>query len=171
MTKTPSCVLCGSPSIPTWGGRKCRKCLNEISKKRYYANRESILLRQKEYVRKNISSIYQKNRNRSALKAREEPMLNAFYQARSRSKKNKIPFSIKFSDVPEVPEFCPVLGIPLTPNSGKRTDSSPSLDKIIPSLGYVPGNVDVISFRANTLKNSASLEELVKIVQYLKLRT
>ena len=44
------------------------------------------------------------------------------------------------------PERCPVLNIPLL-STGKRTDNSPSLDRIIPSLGYVPGNVKVISWK------------------------
>lgn len=41
---------------------------------------------------------------------------------------------------------------------------APSIDKIIPALGYVPGNVMVISLRANTLKNNATLAELQTLV-------
>jgi len=52
-----------------------------------------------------------------------------------------------------VPEFCPVLGIKIVPGrqgKGKATeDNSPSLDKFIPEKGYVPGNIAVISWRAN----------------------
>ena len=46
--------------------------------------------------------------------------------------------------------------------------SSPSLDRIIPSLGYVKGNIRVISFRANTLKNNATLSELELILEDAK---
>lgn len=43
-----------------------------------------------------------------------------------------------------IPEFCPLLGIKIVPGSG-RSDASPSIDKIIPALGYVPENIWVIS--------------------------
>jgi hypothetical protein len=38
--------------------------------------------------------------------------------------------------------------------------SSPSLDKIIPSRGYVKGNVMVVSSKANLMKSDASVTEL-----------
>jgi hypothetical protein len=73
---------------------------------------------------------------------------------------------LKDKDV-SVPDVCPVLGIPLKVVSGKGfTDNSPSLDRIVPSLGYVPGNVVVISMRANRIKSDASLAELKKIVEF-----
>lgn len=40
-----------------------------------------------------------------------------------------------------------------------------TLDKIDPSKGYTVGNVQIISSRANTIKNDASLEELKTIVK------
>lgn len=43
---------------------------------------------------------------------------------------------------------------------GKQHAASPSLDRIIPTLGYVPGNVWVISHRANELKRDATLQEI-----------
>lgn len=39
-------------------------------------------------------------------------------------------------------------------------EDSPSIDKVIPELGYVRGNVWVISNKANRIKNNATLEEL-----------
>lgn len=38
--------------------------------------------------------------------------------------------------------------------------SSPSLDRIDNRMGYVPGNVWVISWKANRMKSDASMEEL-----------
>jgi hypothetical protein len=43
---------------------------------------------------------------------------------------------------------------------GRRSACSPSLDRIIPDRGYVPGNVRVVSDRANRLKGKRSLSEL-----------
>ncbi len=44
----------------------------------------------------------------------------------------------------------------------------PTLDRIIPSRGYVRGNIAVISFRANFLKRDATLDELRKIIRYIE---
>lgn len=58
------------------------------------------------------------------------------------------------------------------PNRGDRGDNlrnydSPSLDKIIPSLGYAKGNIWVISYRANTIKNNCTFEEIQKLYEAL----
>jgi len=63
---------------------------------------------------------------------------------------------------------CPLLGIELTyvNCAGNRTTQNyATLDRIDSTKGYVMGNVQIVSFRANTLKNSATLEELKTIVQ------
>lgn len=61
---------------------------------------------------------------------------------------------------------CPILGINLS--WGMPRETSPSLDRIDPSKGYTYDNCQIISNRANTLKNNATLEELENIVRYLK---
>lgn len=60
-----------------------------------------------------------------------------------------------------IPERCPALGVKLTPGNKKGPlPHAPSLDRIKPELGYIPGNIQVISFRANTMKTNATLAEL-----------
>lgn len=88
--------------------------------------------------------------------------------ARARAKRLEIPFSIDISDI-VVPDVCPVLGIPLEwgVGRGRMNDHSPSLDRVVPELGYVPGNVVVISWLANRLKNNATLEQLEALVTYI----
>lgn len=66
-----------------------------------------------------------------------------------------------------VPEFCPVLGLKLEFNSKVR-DNSYSLDRFNNNVGYTPGNVRVISNRANSLKKDASVEELEAVIRYMK---
>jgi hypothetical protein len=58
-----------------------------------------------------------------------------------------------------IPAVCPVLGIPIVLGE-QRSENSPSLDRITPKLGYVPGNVRVISDKANRLKGDRTLGEL-----------
>ena len=70
-------------------------------------------------------------------------------QIRKRSKLNNIPFDLEISDI-VIPEVCPYIGMKLTRIGGKgRVWTNPSIDKIIPSLGYVKGNIRIISMLAN----------------------
>lgn len=92
------------------------------------------------------------------LNNREQKLLE---HARARARKFDMPFNITVEDV-VIPEYCPYLNIKITDNNGKgRTGTNPSLDRINNSLGYVKGNVQVISDKANTMKNSATLDELL----------
>lgn len=78
------------------------------------------------------------------------------------------PCTITEQDV-HIPEFCPLLGIPLFRGSrGIHCPNSPSLDKLVPALGYVPGNVLVISYRANSIKQDATLQELKDLTKSLE---
>jgi hypothetical protein len=45
-------------------------------------------------------------------------------------------------------------------------DASPELDRIVPSLGYVKGNVLVVSRRANRIKTDATVEELQQVASF-----
>lgn len=92
----------------------------------------------------------------------ERTMLSA---ARRFSRARGLPFNLTVEDI-IIPAVCPVLGIPLSRRGGKRTDNTPSLDRIVPSKGYVKGNVMVISWRANALKRDASPEELRKLAAF-----
>lgn len=107
---------------------------------------------------------YQRNSRR--LHAREHLLT----EAKSRAKHNGIPFTVTIDDV-TWPTHCPVLGIELVyvrgAGTGHRTNSA-SLDRRINALGYVQGNVFVISHRANRLKSDATVAELEAILSYAK---
>ena len=82
-----------------------------------------------------------------------------------------MPFELSEHDF-EIPDVCPVLGIPLAMGVGRSgpREWSPTIDRIIPSLGYVPGNVVVVSWRANRLKSDGTMEELARIVSWYTAR-
>ena len=96
------------------------------------------------------------------------PARHLFMGAKRRAAQKGIPFSIVQSDI-VVPEFCPVLGIRLKVNDGcgPRFDS-PSIDRIMPSLGYVKGNVIVVSQRANTIKSNALVDEIQAVANFYR---
>lgn len=83
--------------------------------------------------------------------------------AKTRAKRDGLPFDLTIDDV-VIPERCPILDIPLV--RGGDQDDSPSIDKIVPALGYVRGNIAVISNRANRIKNNATPQELAKIAAW-----
>lgn len=86
--------------------------------------------------------------------------------AKNRAKHKTIEFSISPDDI-ILPTHCPILGIPLQVGDGGASDNSPSLDRIDSSKGYVKGNIEVMSYRANTLKNNASSSEIKLVHDYL----
>lgn len=86
---------------------------------------------------------------------------------RARAARRGIEFSITVADIP-VPEFCPVLGIPIFVGERTRSNNSPSVDRFKNSLGYIPGNVRVISNRANLLKSDATPDELRRVIAYME---
>ena len=63
---------------------------------------------------------------------------------------------------------CPLLGIELIyENCGRKATPAnyATLDRIDATKGYEKGNVQILSFRANTIKGDATLEELKLIVK------
>lgn len=94
----------------------------------------------------------------------------AVSNAKQSAKESGVPFNLTVATVPDIPEYCPVFGVRLnlTPNADKRPDDCPSLDRVIPELGYIASNVVWICWRANRLKNNATLRELEQLTNYVK---
>lgn len=70
-----------------------------------------------------------------------------------------------------VPDVCPVLGTPFdfsSAQSARAKPRNPSVDRHDNDLGYVPGNVRVISLRANMLKSDATIAEMERVLAYMK---
>ena len=92
------------------------------------------------------------------------------YGCRERAKRRGLKCTITIEDIESVMvDVCPVLDIPLTVNElGSSRDNSYSLDRIDNNKGYVPGNIQIISVKANTMKSNATLEELEALVAYMR---
>jgi hypothetical protein len=94
--------------------------------------------------------------------------------ARVRAKQRSILCTIAVESL-EWPTHCPIFGIELDYNAtptGQRKhaprEAFPSLDRRDPTIGYVPGNVFVISYKANRLKQDASIGQLEALLAYMK---
>ena len=90
-------------------------------------------------------------------------------RAKYRAKRKGWEFTLQQNDI-VIPETCPLLGIPLICHRGQggQQGNSPSIDRKDSKKGYTPDNIWIISNRANTLKNDASLQELELLVENLK---
>lgn len=86
-----------------------------------------------------------------------------WFRAKNRASQKGLEFNIEVEDI-EIPDTCPVLGKRLRVN----TKYSPSIDRIDPNKGYIKNNIRIISNRANTLKNNASIEELEALLKDMK---
>lgn len=88
------------------------------------------------------------------------PASGILSRSKARASKKGLEFNLTIEDI-VIPEVCPYLKIPI------NTDRmySPSLDRIDNNKGYIKGNVEVISWKANIMKSNASPEELVEFAK------
>ena len=128
---------------------RCKECAIDAANK-YFENNADKVVQNKKARRKDI---------RYSLRE----------AAKDRATRANLPFNIEIEDI-VVPEFCPVLNIKLEKSkTGIATACSPSLDKIIPHKGYVKGNIIVMSYKANLMKNNATVKELLLFSDWVKL--
>ena len=102
-----------------------------------------------------------KSKKSYAGRTTEEKLLDG---AKQRAKTYNRDFNLEVSDI-IIGNVCPVLKQPF----GKsNTEMAPTLDRINNGYGYVKGNVRVISKKANRLKSNASIEDVEKVLDYMK---
>ena len=105
---------------------------------------------------------------REAVRAchRRNPQQRMWSVSRIRARDKGFAFEITPKDI-VIPECCPIFGVVLVRHfgghKGKEGANHPTVDRIDPSKGYIPGNIWVISYRANAIKNDATPAELRQI--------
>lgn len=132
--------------------RTCRKCHYAIQKSNFHRHPCRTKKRKRQYVLD------------EKINRREQCIMRML---KRRAKVKLINFNLEISDI-RIPKVCPVLGIELSFTNNHHNDSSPSVDRLIPALGYVKGNIQIISNRANRLKNNGTIEEHKKLIEYME---
>jgi hypothetical protein len=87
--------------------------------------------------------------------------------AKARAVRKGVPFDLTEDDF-DIPDVCPVLGLVLEPGDLDRT---PTLDRMVPELGYVAGNSQVISALANRVKSNASANDILRVALWVARET
>ena len=151
---------------------RCKECRNKNAAIQRDKHREST---NSKYVeRYHSDSDFKKHRQDIGKKVYqkrkfEHPEKNLLTWAKIRANNKNLDFNLELSDI-VIPKLCPILNIELSLDG--ETFTSPSLDRIDINKGYIKGNIQVISLKANTMKNSASFEELQlfskNIINYIK---
>jgi hypothetical protein len=70
-----------------------------------------------------------------------------------------------------MPEMCPIFGIKLTFLAPPKSDCIPTVDRIDSSRSYEPGNIAIISWRANIIKNMGTSGEHRRIAEWIEMQS
>jgi len=144
------------------GQNKCIPC--HTKRRDYYLeNRSQEIARAKKHANKDRNHTNELKRKN----LRKNPVSYILWRTKSKCKKESIPFDLTHADI-IVPSHCPILGIPLIIGDTNSQDGSPSIDRKDPKLGYVRGNIQIISHKANTIKSDATILEIEKVWRYMK---
>lgn len=146
----------------------CISCQQTKKSVRYFTDPAPV----KAYLKEYRADAENKKKSNTWHKEHRHTQVSMYILRRTRAsaKLQGVPYNLTLEDV-TVPDTCPVLGIPLIINTGdtsKRPPGVPSIDRVVPELGYVKGNVRIISFKANRLKNNSTLDELRALVRYVE---
>lgn len=157
--------------------KTCIKCKIEQPKTEFYVDRTNAagLYPQCKACNKAGSREYRiANKDKvTAMKDRwkeADPVRYILCAIKARCKRSGVEFRLTPSDI-EMVTHCPILGLKLNYMSkqekrGLTHANTASIDRIDPTKGYIPGNVTVISWRANKLKSDITLEEMQQFSTY-----
>ncbi len=87
--------------------------------------------------------------------------------ARKRAERLGLPFELNDEDL-ATPETCPICGTKLVMQEGQGGgNSSPSMDRIVPTLGYTKANTVILCHSCNRKKQNSTAEELAALAEWI----
>lgn len=120
-----------------------------------------------------MSSLEESNQRQRIFRSTKKGYLKSgLAKIKNRCKKNNIPFDLTYEFLESIStERCPVFNTEFvwqTQGTGRGPkENTPTLDRIIPELGYVQGNVVFISILANAIKQNVTEKELYAVADWL----
>jgi hypothetical protein len=169
------CCICGNkkkaeefpknPRSITGLGSRCKNCSNTQRRDAEYYKTSNELRKLRmdkdpEY-RRHINNLKREN---TYINFKSHMLSNA----RKRSIMKNYAFNLTIDDI-HIPEICPILKIPIIVGNKNNYESTPSIDRIDNDKGYTKDNIQIISKKANSMKNSASIKELIAFADWVYL--
>ncbi len=112
-------------------------------------------------------------RTLKGLYVKQQHIKKYLHNARSRARAENLPFDLTYEYLLSIAtDECPIFKTPFTwgvsnLGKGKTRADTPQLDRIIPELGYVQGNVAFISGKANKMKDNGTMQEHYDIADWI----
>jgi hypothetical protein len=99
----------------------------------------------------------------------DQKLHKKYRDAKSKAKARSIEFSLTFEEYKSIfsTMTCSITGKTLTLKHPSE-ELRPTVDRITNELGYVAGNVHLVSERMNRLKSDASENEVAQILNYIR---
>jgi hypothetical protein len=104
---------------------------------------------------------------------KEKHILHFLSNAKGRAKRDCVPFNLTKEYLLSIAtDSCPIFNIPFEwgvsgKGHGNAKFNGPTLDRILPELGYIEGNVAFISYRANRIKDNGTMKEHYAIADWI----
>lgn len=168
-TDLPASAFSARADRPRSVVSRCKVCTAATRNKKYS---QEYYQKHKQKCDQNTADWRENNPKKAregALRAYYRNWYSALYsRVKRRARKRGIQFEVTREYVKQLKvDTCPVFGVPLVLEPGVQ-DNSPSLDRVIPALGYVEGNLRIISNRANRMKYDGTAAEHEAIAAYIK---
>ena len=133
---------------------ECRSCKNPLLPNRHFCQYH-----------------YDNRRERARLRRIANPEATMLYDLKYRARMHGIECTISVEDI-VIPGICPVFGTAFVIGGPVETRHlAPSIDRIDSTLGYIKGNVQVISFKANAMKQNASIADMILLGKWAESQT
>lgn len=101
---------------------------------------------------------------------RTQPFKHKVNRAKNRAAYAKVPFDLDEDYLRSIwTGICPVLGKQIhLYDSGRSDEFAAELDRFYPHIGYTKGNVNFLSRKINRIKNNATVNELVSLIEWMR---
>jgi hypothetical protein len=140
-------------------------------KAQYYQNKKAndpnYIQKRQQYNKTNKDYFCKKAKEYNAAR----PFHYAFNRLRQRANRNNLPFDLDEEYLVSLwTGFCAIFGTPLQLpySTAHQVPDKATIDKVVPELGYVKGNVQWVSNRANIIKSFGNADEHSKIAEYIR---
>lgn len=148
---------------------ECKECTRKKTRARRKEDPEKYRAKEREAYYRNHEKSIKELSKRYYKRKKEDYFLYYIYNKKGYCRKNNLIWDLDKEYLASIwTDVCPVFGVPLVKRTEEFSDNTAELDRIVPSLGYIKGNVRWISRRANRLKSDATIDELKKIIKYME---